>query len=136
MEILPPGFQSCWSENYCIEALTLLVQYSWYSTTVRHPDKRHNCYGHVCIYTTGKPGTNISGDLHLEHLNQTAKKSIGHYRAPKSVLRSGKCVGPLHNIVEQFNRVTLVWKPTGKHVCSKHDKDRTTILAHTQEKNA
>ena len=36
--------------------------------------------------------------------------------------------------MEQFNRVTLVWKPTGKHVCSKHDKDRNTILAHIQEK--
>lgn len=91
-------------KNYCIEALTLLVQYH----CLLSPRQKAQLLWSRCINTTGKPGTNISGDLHLEHLNRTAKKSIGHYHAPKSVIRSGKCVGPLHNIVEQFNRVTVV----------------------------
>ena len=48
------------------------------------------------VNVSGQAGRNIACDLHMEHLNRTAKSALG--QRPKSVSRVGKCLGLFQNV--------------------------------------
>ena len=56
-------------------------------------------------------------DLHMEHLNRTAKEAFGQHSHlnPQSVNCIGKCVG-FHSVLKQFDTTTTVHHSSGRHV--------------------
>ena len=55
----------------------------------------------------GQTARNKAGDLHMEHLNHTAKDALGQHSHlhPKSVEWVGKCVGLFQNAKKQFDTI-------------------------------
>ena len=93
-------FRASGHTNYALEALTLLSNY-YYLLPPRYAEQmKWNRF----INTQGKRGTNISADLHIEHLNRICKDAVEHLGAnktPKAVERIGKIVvlSPAHLII-------------------------------------
>ena len=61
------------------------------------------------INTHGKEGCNVSADLHMEHLNRLCKQSISHLGAnktPHAIGRVSKALGPLSEILKNYDCVT------------------------------
>lgn len=60
------------------------------------------------VNTSGVAAHNKPCDLHIEHLNRTAKEALGQHSnlSPKSVNRVGNCVGLFRNVCSQFDEVT------------------------------
>ena len=67
--------------------------------------------------THGQPAGNKLCDLHMEHLNCTAKHALGLHSSfsPKSVSRVGRYIGLVQNAQQQFDSVTSVYHSGGKH---------------------
>lgn len=69
------------------------------------------------VNPSGKVAGNVACDLHIEHLNRTAKDALGQhsYFNPKSVSRIGKCISLFRNTQGQFDYITGVSQTSGKH---------------------
>ncbi len=81
--------------------------------------------------THGRPGKNISCDLHMEHLNSTCKNAIGILGpniSDSSVSRIGKSVVELSKVTEQFDRENGVISDTGRHSKRSAAKDLAKVL--------
>lgn len=97
-------FRASGHVNYCLEAFNLLMQY-YYTLTPRLAEQM--LWGRFINYE-GKPGHNISADLHMEHLNRTCKDAINHLGAnktPNAITRTGKAVSGLTAIVRNFDQL-------------------------------
>ena len=78
-------FKATGRKNYSIEAFTLLFQYHFlYSERMR----MQLIWGRT-INVHGRIGRNIACDLHMEHLNQECKCSIGANITDESMQRVG-----------------------------------------------
>lgn len=87
-------------KNYSFEALNLLSQYYY-----TFPPQLAVLWGRF-INTHGKIGKNISCDLHMEHLNRMCKDAVNHLgdnETPKLIVRIGKALSPLTEILKQFD---------------------------------
>eukprot|EP00731_Ephydatia_muelleri_P025731 Em0017g814a len=73
-------FRAAGDKNYCIEAFHLLMQY-YYTLTPRCAEQM--LWGRF-VNSVGGPGHNISGDLHMEHLNRILKDTVSHLGANKT----------------------------------------------------
>ena len=85
-----PIFKACDRKNYAIEAFNLLCQYHFWFTQRMAAQLMWS----RTVNTTGKPGKNISCDLHMEHLNRNVKCAIAGLSSNVSeepVQRVGKC---------------------------------------------
>ena len=71
--------------NYSIEAFTLLSQYQF----LLSPRMAMQLTWNRTINIHGHPGKNVSCDLHLEHLNKEAKKSIAGQWLIQKFFRGG-----------------------------------------------
>ena len=80
--------------------------------------------------TSGQAGHNKPCDLHMEHLNRTAKEALGQHSNlnPKSVNRVGNCVGLFQNVCKQFDAVTGAHQSSGKHVRASEASDLQKII--------
>ena len=88
---------------YCFESLNLLAQYYY---TLPPQLAEQMLWGRF-INTHGRIGKNFSCDLHMEHLNHMCKDAVNHLGAnkiPQAIVRVGKALGPLTDILEQFDR--------------------------------
>ncbi len=59
----------------------------------------------------GFPGRNISADLHMEHMNRTVKTIIdglGANKTDTAIVRAGKSVGPVSDILILMMRQELL----------------------------
>ena len=120
-------FKATRRKNYCLEALTLLVQCHAHLS----PRKREQLLMSRFINTTGKEGTNIPCDLHMEHLNRVVKAALGSEGTnltPKNILWVSRCAGPLLTPCQQFDSITSVRKPLGKHTMASCKKDLERIV--------
>ena len=106
-------FHATQHKNYCLEAFNLLMQY-YYVLPPRYAQQM--LWGRF-INSEGKPGHNISADLHMEHLNRLLKGTISHLSAnktPQAIERAGKVLGVLNDILIEFDQ------STGGHASSMH----------------
>ena len=104
-------FRGTGHKNYCLEAFNFLMQYH-YTLTPR-------CAEQMLWFMSseGGPGGNISADLHMEHLNRILKEIVNHLGAnktPAAIVRAAKALGPLKEIVAEFDKITGIWL-TRKH---------------------
>ena len=107
-------FKAANRTNYSKEAITLLVQYQ----ALLSPRQREQLVWSRFVNTKGKPGANKPCDLHTEHLNRTVKAALGTQSSnlkPSAINRIGRCAGPLDAVCQQFDSVSSVRKPSGKH---------------------
>ena len=107
-------FKAANRTNYSKEAITLLVQYQALLSPRQHEQLAWSRF----VNTKGKPGANKPCDLHTEHLNRTVKAALGTQSSnlkPSAINRIGRCAGPLDAVCQQFDSVSLVRKPSGKH---------------------
>ena len=121
-------FKTTQRKNYAIEALNFLAQYNILTT----PRQREQLLWSRFVNTLGRPGTNIAADLHMEHLNRTVKSAIGKEMSnltPKVIERVGKCAGPLTNICGQFDKISSLVTPSGRHNKASHQDDLERIVA-------
>lgn len=98
-------FRGTGHKNYCIEALHLLASY-YYILPPRYAAQM--LWGRF-INVHGKTGSNISADLHMEHLNRLCKDAISHLGAnktPSAISKAGKALGPLSEIITNFDAIT------------------------------
>ena len=128
-----PIFKSSTRTKYSLEAVKLLV-----NTHVLPPRLREQMIWSRFVNTKGKAGDNKPCDLHMEHLNRTVKSVLGHQGSnltPRTILRIGKCVGPLLNICKQFDAISSVRQPSGKHTQASREKDLKRIVNQLQAKD-
>ncbi len=79
----------------------------------------------------GRPGRNISCDLHMEHLNRAAKNDIvgiGSNITDQAVKRVGKSVGYTVSILQKFDSTNEIKQPSGRHSKRSIAKDMKIIL--------
>lgn len=70
--------------------------------------------------------TNVSCDLHMEHLNKLAKvevEGLGANKTEKAITRVGKAIGTMSGSLENFDTVDNVPGVSGAHSCQSSSKD-------------
>ena len=119
-------FHATGHKNYCFEAFNLMCQYHYILT----PQLAEQMLWGRFINTNGRIGENILCDLHMEHLNRVCKDAVSHLGAnktPKSIVRIVKALGPLTEILKQFD--FLVGNHvSGSHTCRSDSKDVHIIV--------
>ena len=115
-------FKASNRNKYALEAITLL-------TNIQLLPQRlsQQLIWSRFVNTVGQPAHNKPCDLHMEHLNRTAKEALGQLN-PKSIVRFGNCIGLLRNVCKQFDKVTETHHPSGKHVRSSESSDLQKII--------
>lgn len=126
--------------NYSTEAFTLLAQH----TFLLSPRQSQQLMQSRFVNVHGKPGRNISCDLHMEHLNRLLKtciSTLGANKTPAAIVRLGKCIGPMSAILDAFDYEHDVKRDPGSHKRAKIDKDlklltnelytKTHVFAHS-----
>ena len=131
---LLPIFKIAGRRNYCLEALHLLSQYE-YELTPRDAEK---LIWSRFVNTHGTAGTNIPGDLYLEHLNRICKDAVcqkGSNKSEKSLIFVGKVLGVLNPVLEQYDLQNHVASNPGGHKRPNSNKDMNTLISQftTQE---
>ena len=91
-------------KNYCLEALHLLIQY-YFTLPPQYAEQM--VWGHF-VNSRGGQGTNVSADLHMEHLNRLLKDAISHLGSNLTIGAS-KAIGVVKDILGQFDATIGVW---------------------------
>ena len=124
---LLPLFKGSNRTNYSIEALTFLNQCEFKLTPRQSEELKWSRF----INCHGIQGRNIPCDLHLEHMNRLCKDAVHGLQANKtaiSVVRVGKSLGRLSEIVETYDDGNDIQAPSGSHRIPAANKDRDLIL--------
>jgi hypothetical protein len=124
---LLPIFHFSGGRNYCLEAFKLLHQYH-HSLPPRLAEQ---LIWSRFVNTRGVQGHNIPIDLHQEHLNRLCKtttSSLGPNRKEETVIRCGKALGTVHNVLTQFDKDNSVAVPSGAHSCPSYAKELFAIV--------
>ena len=113
-------FRASGHVNYCIECNIIIL-------TPRFAEQM--LWGQFINYE-GKPGHNISADLHMEHLNRTCNDAINHLGAnktPNAITRTGKALCGLAAIVHNFDKLngTVI---SGSHTRQSEMEDLIRII--------
>jgi len=118
--------------KYSIEAFHLLAHYHYiYSERL--------CRQLLCSRTInvhGKPGKNISMDLHLEHLNRDFKtviSNLGSNTLGPSLQRTGKALKVLKEIQVHYDNITCVRTESECHSSRNTKKDLLTVIEQLQK---
>ena len=120
-------FKASGRHNYAIEALTLLTQYH----LLLSPRLAEQLKWSRFVNVHGRPGLNISCDLHMEHLNRMAKISIdglGANKSGKAIRRVGKAIGTVSSSLENYDVVSSVPLESGAHTVRSNEKDLYKVL--------
>ena len=122
-----PVFKATKRKNYAIEAFVLQAQLRFLFT----PRMAGQLKWSRTVNIHGMRGKNVPCDLHMEHLNRTCKCSIaglGSNISDKAVVRIGKCLGPVSELVTAFDKENGVPDVHGKHPHKSDKKDREKIV--------
>ena len=113
--------------KYAVEAFNLPAQINATLT----PQMSHMLvYNRTCNFQGGE-GSNISLDLHNEHINRAFKDGINTFRSnisDSSVARSSQALGPMTEMLKKVDLIAHVKKPSGRHVGPTLQKDFEAIL--------
>ena len=121
--------------NYSIESFTLLSQYHFLFS---RRQRAQLIWGRF-INTHGLPGNNIPCDLFMEHLNRVVKDAVnglGANKTPKALVRVGKVVGTLDEVLRKFDENNNVAEHAGRHKVASFKKELTTVIHVLLEENA
>ncbi|XP_065891611.1 uncharacterized protein [Dysidea avara] len=124
---LLPLFKGSNRTNYSIEALTFLNRCEFKLTPRQSEELKWSRF----INCHGIRGRNIPCGLHLEHMNRLCKDAVHGLQANKtavSVVRVGKSLGRLSEIVEMYDDGNDIQAPSGSHRIPAANKDRDLIL--------
>ena len=124
---LLPIFKNSNRKNYSLEALYLLHQHQ-YELPPREAEKLFWC---CFVNTHVLPGRNIPNDLYLEHLNRMCKEAIkdsGANKSEKDSVFTGKILGVLQPVIEQFDVQNEVAAQSGSHRSPSKIKDMELII--------
>ena len=127
-----PIFKSTRQKNYAIEAFTLLAQLNFLFAPRMATQLK---WSHT-INTHGRPGKNISCDLHMEHLNRLCKGAItglGSNVTDNAVLRIGKCLGELSKVTDSYDTENEVPVESGFHTGKSNKQDLEKMLNQLNE---
>lgn len=125
-------FKASGRKNYALEALTLLTQY--YLTLP--PNLAEQLKWSRFVNVHGRPGCNISCDLHMEHINKLVKGAIdglGANKSEKAIKRVAKAIGVLSTTTECYDSEVGLVEPSGKHSHKSMCKDLNKIVEQLQE---
>ena len=125
-------FKASERTNYSIEAFTLLAQEKY----LLSPRMAMQLKWSRTINVHGRPGKNIPGDLHMEHLNRECKEAISGLGAnitEKSIQRIGKCLGRVKSTLQQYDSVNEVKQESGHHTSHSTDVDLGKVLKQLQD---
>ena len=125
-------FKASGCKNYAIEALTLLSQYS----IILPPNLAEQLKWSRFVNMHGRPGHNISCDLHMEHINRLVKVAIdglGANKSKKAIGRVAKAMGVLSETTKSFDSTVGITAPSGKHSDPKTAKDLKRITTQLLE---
>lgn len=125
--LLLPLFKSANRKNYALEALNLLWQYN----VVLSPREKMQLVWSRFVNTKGKPGCNVACDMHMEHMNRACKDILHHLGANisnQSIVRAGKCIGPITKVTERFDSETNIASTLSSHSAASMQKDLSTII--------
>ena len=109
-----PLFKCSGRTNYSIEAFNMLFEYE-YAMSER---MKQQLKWERTVNVSGKPGKNVSMDLHMEHINKQCKQSMGTLGSnisDRSVSRIGKSIGQVMEVSQQFDRTNGVHEDSGRH---------------------
>lgn len=129
-----PIFKASKRTNYSIEAFTFLAQYEYLLT----PRMQQQLLWSRTVNTRGRPGTNVSCDLHMEHINRECKNAIGLLGpniGDRLVSRIGKSIGELMKITGQFDKVNELPPVTEKHSKRSTATDLEKLLRQVHEES-
>ena len=122
-----PMFKGARRKNYSIESLNLLVQYD-FSLSPRQAAEL--LWGRF-INVHGIPGRNISNDLHMEHLNRLVKaaiKGLGSNKTKKAILRTGKALGVVAPVLDNFDQDNHLTEIYSSHKSRNVEKDLNILV--------
>ena len=109
-----PIFKCSNRTNYSVEAFNLLFEYEYAMT----PGMKQQMMWERTVNVHGKPGRNVSMDLHMEHINRECKQamgSLGSNIGDKAVSRIGQSIGELMKVSHRFDSVNNLRDPSGRH---------------------
>ena len=120
-----PIFKASNRTKYALEAATLLIKLH-----VLPQRLTQQIIWSRFVNMSGKAGHNKPCDLHMEHLNRTAKEALGPQAClnPKSVKRVGNCIALFQNLCRQFDIVSDAHRSSGKHVRASETTDLQKIV--------
>ena len=90
-------FRSARKTKYSLEGLILRIQ----AHVILPPRMKQQLLYSRFVNTKGTPGTNISMDLHLEHVNRVVKSAIHSQSSnlsPSAIVRTSRYTGSLFNV--------------------------------------
>ena len=118
-------FRAAHRTKYALESATLLINLQILPECIQ----KQMIWSRV-VNPSGKVAGNVACDLHMEHLNRTAKDALGQHShlSPKSVSRGGKCISLFRNAQRQFDYSTEVKQTSGKHVRASTATDLDKIV--------
>ena len=124
---LLPIFRVSDRRNYSLEVLLSLYKY-YYVFSERQASQ---FLWSRFVNTRGLPSKNKPVDLHMEHLNRLCKDCIsglGASKPPKAISRIGKAIGPLQEVLDNFDSNVAVSSVSVKHKVSPADIDQEKII--------
>ncbi len=76
----------------------------------------------------GRPGRNVSCNLHLEHMNKEAISGLGSNITDEAVKWIGRSISTIVHVLKQFDKVSGVKQPSGLHSKWSNKKDMALSL--------
>ena len=119
--------------KYVLEALNLHLQVYGLS-----PRLAFELMWSRFINSSGGKGKNVPADLHMEHLNRACKTAIaglGANVSEKSVHRAAKCLRTTLEVCNNFDKVSGIPQPSGKHPEASSKKDIKLMVKELHEKS-
>lgn len=120
-------FKANGRKNYAIEALHVLIQLKF----TLSPRMAAQLKWNRTVNVHGKPGKNISSDIHMEHLNRvckTALSGMGSNITDTSVTRVGRSIKILNDTMQSLDEHLGVPAECGTHSRRSHEKDLKKVL--------
>ena len=101
--------------KYSVEAFHLLAQVN----ALLPPHVAHHLTWNRACNVSGGEGKNFPLDLMVEHYNRVFKDDINTFRSnigEKSVSRSSQAIGTMKELVDRFDTMIKIKKPSGRHI--------------------
>ena len=120
-------FKATDRRNYSIEAFTLLIQHHFMFSK----RMRMQLQWSRTVNVHGRPGKNVSCDLHMEHLNRECKGSISGLGAnitDDAIQRVGKSLRTSTKILSNFDLQNSIQPESGYHTIRSSDADISKLL--------
>lgn len=120
-------FKACGRKNYAIEAFTMLAQYHFLFSE----RMRMQLIWSRTVNVHGRPGRNISCDLHNEHLNRELKESISGLGAnitDRAIQRIGTSLRATREILARFDKINGIPPISGHHTVRSSAEDMRKLV--------